>query len=218
MPLVKSFASGRKVGKRNLRKPALCFNFPIRMLKSLPLIALMLGTVTAVSAEPAADKVHATPPVEKAATPVVPETALEREIREVLEGDHVRVALLINNVGGRVLDDESRIKGMERLGQAQDPGDVIIIADAMVPGPVSELYTSIKVLPDSAQKVVIVYTRPKDEAKPELIGYILRNMDDVPTKLVKYDGKSPWLSWITGSLRRDDAEYKAKTAPAKPAN
>lgn len=151
------------------------------------------------------------PPVKEAEAK--PESALDREIEEFRAKHDARNAVLINNAGGRALDKEGRITGAEGLGTPVAPGDVIIIAEAMVNDPVVKLYTSIKKLPDSAHTVRILYSNSPDGKSSSLLGYTIENAEDVYTKLVKYDGRTPWLEWINGSFKKDDAEHEAAGKP-----
>lgn len=84
----------------------------------------------------------------------------------------------------------------------------------MVADPVVELYTSIKRLPDCAHTVRILYTESPDRSESSLLGYTIENPKGVYTKLVKYDGKTPWLEWITASFKNDDREQVDADQPA----
>jgi hypothetical protein len=178
------------------------------MMKRLLPLALLAGALYAAetdkNAKPSGDT--ANPPDAGEASASVPETALDREISAFMVKHHAENAVLINNGNQRALDENGRIKGSEALGRAVNAPEVIIIAWSFVPDSIVDLYTSIKRLPNCAHKVRILYTQSEDFKKGSLIGYTIEDSDGTSTKLRKYDGKTPWLNWITESFRKDDAE------------
>ncbi len=142
-----------------------------------------------------------------------PETALDREIEAFRMSHQAYNAVLINNSGGRALNKEGQVAGSEALGSVVNPKEVLIIARASVADPVVELYTSIKKIPDCAHTVRILYSESQDQSESSLLGYTIENPKRVYTKLVKYDGKTPWLEWITASFKKDDEEQAGADLP-----
>lgn len=134
------------------------------------------------------------------------ENDLDREIKAFREKHGAYNAVLINNFEGRALNKDGQVIGSEALGSVVNPQNVLIIARAMVADPVVELYTSIKRLPDCAHTIRILYTESPGRSVSSLLGYTIENPKGVYTKLVKYDGKTPWLEWITKSFKNDDGE------------
>jgi hypothetical protein len=171
----------------------------------MSLVSLLTGT------EPREAVVEAASPpaVSVKEVEVKKESALDREIEEFRAKHEARNAVMINNAGGRALDKEGRITGSEELGSPVAPGEIITISEAMVNDSVVELYTSIKKLPEHAHTVRILYSESPDGKSSSLLGYTIENADDVYTKLVRYDGRTPWLEWITESFKKDDAEHEA---------
>ena len=162
-------------------------------------------------------QVHGTPiniPAQTAPEEKRPLTAIDREIEAFLAQHKARDCRLINNTAGRALNNDGRLIGAEAMGRAVNPTEVIIIAPAMVAQPVVELYTSIKQLPDSSESVCIWYTESLDRSESSILGYTIENPRGVYTKLVKYDGKTPWLQWITASFKKDDGEQGGADQPA----
>lgn len=146
-----------------------------------------------------------------------PETELDRKISTLRKKHGAYNAVLINNSKGQALNKNGQISESEALGTVVNPGEVLVIARAMVAEPVVKLYTSIKKLPDCAHTVRILYTESPDRAKSSLLGYTIENPKGIYTKLVEYDGKTPWLEWITKSFKNDDGEqgsaHQSTTAP-----
>jgi hypothetical protein len=136
-----------------------------------------------------------------------PETELDREIQafRTLHGAHN--AVLINNSAGRALNKEGKVTGSEGLGTPVNPQEVLIIAPATVADPVVKLYRSIEKVPDCAHTVRILYTESSDRSESSLLGYTIENPKGVYTKLVKYDGKTRWLEWVTESFKKDNGEH-----------
>ncbi len=143
-----------------------------------------------------------------------PETALDREIEAFRKGHQAYNAVLINNSDGRALNKEGQVDGSEALGTVVYPKEVLIIARASVADPVVKLYRSIKKIPDCAHTVRILYTESQDRSESSLLGYTIENPKRVYTKLVKYDGETPWLEWITASFKKDDREQVGADLPA----
>lgn len=136
------------------------------------------------------------------------------KLREKLE---LHNAVLINNFAGRLIDQKTKtLKGdLAALGTPVNPKDVMIIAEAMVPDDMVELYTSIRRLPDSAEVVRVLYTLSADRKKATLIGYTVERPRGTDVAFVRYDGSTPWLEWITKSFSKIDAKPESKTSPPK---
>ena len=161
-------------------------------MKSLPLIATLVFACLVCAEE------------------AKPESELDRKV-EVFRKQHGAYnAVLINNSKGRALNKEGQVIGSDGLGtilNLQDVPEVLVISRAMVADPIVKLYTSIKKVPDCAHTVRILYTEsPPGYSKATLLGYTIENPKGVYTKLVKYDGETPWLEWITESFKKDDGE------------
>lgn len=132
------------------------------------------------------------------------ETQLYKEIEAFGIEHGTRNVVLINNSESREINEDGRLIGLEALGRAANPRDVMIIAPARVAAPVVELYTAIEKLPNCAHTVRILYTESGDRSESTLLGYTIENPRRHYTKLVKYDGKTPWLKWVTNSFKKDD--------------
>jgi hypothetical protein len=187
-------------------------------MKTLALIALILSALPISADEIEIDLSQFGEPIEvttnSEAEEATPETELDREIEAFRALHGAYNAVLINNSAGRALNKEGKVIGSEGLGTPVNPHEVLIIARAMVADPVVKLYTSIKKVPDCAQTVRILYTESPDLSESSLLGYTIENPKGVYTKLVKYDGKTPWLEWITESFKKDDGEQGGAGQPA----
>ena len=142
------------------------------------------------------------------------ESGLDKEISAFQAEHKAATAALINNSTGRALNNDGRIIGSEALGRLVTPVEVIIIPEAWFPDSIAELYSSVKKLPDSAHLVRILYSVSPDRSETKLLGYTIESLDGIYTKLVKYDGKTPWLKWLTRSFQNDDAEQGGADQPA----
>ena len=141
-------------------------------------------------------------------------TKLDREVEAFRAKHEARNAVLINNSEGRALKKGGQLAEPDGGGRLVTPTPVITISEAMVADPVVKLYTSIARLPECANTIRILYTESEDRSEASLLGYTIEKPDGVYTKLVKYDGKTPWLEWITKSFQNDDAEQNGAGQPA----
>jgi hypothetical protein len=192
-------------------------------MKIHPFVAIFLGAGLALGQEFKIDLSHLseyTPiPNKQSDDEARPETALDGEIEKFRQHHGAYNAVLVNNSGDRVLNAKGEVVGQEAMGSVVNPTAVLIIARSMVADPVVDLYTSIKELPDCAHTVRILYTESQDRSESSLLGYTIENPKGVYTKLVQYDGKTPWLEWITESFKIQDKENKAEMAtPRKPSD
>ena len=139
------------------------------------------------------------------------------DVTKLREKRELHNAVLMNNFEGRLIDQKTKtLKGdLAALGTPVNPKDVMIIAEAMVPNDMVELYTSIKRLPDSAEVVRILYTLSADRKKSTLIGYTVERPSGTDVAFVRYDGSAPWLEWITKSFPTIDAKPSSKPLPPK---
>jgi len=199
-------------GARALRSP---------IMKSPVIVALFLSVGLIRAEEPEIDWIQYGTPIDIPASTTEeeprPKSILDREIEAfLLQFKSYDAARLINNSSGRALDDAGHLVVGGDLGRVVNPSEVIIIAPARVPRSIVELYTAIKKLPNCAESICVYYSSSPDWKTGDLLGYTIENPRGTNTKLVKYDGVTPWLEWITASFKKDGEQAGSGQPATRP--